>query len=139
MSSDERLHFMKILVVDDNKDFRGMIKNMLLEMGITQVYEASNGREALGFVDVAPDLVDIIICDWNMPEMNGLSFLKQIRTVYPELPFLMVTGRSDFESVSTAKYSGVSAYIRKPFSPNQLEAKLRIIVTRMPYVQVANY
>lgn len=139
MNAEERFQSMKILIVDDRKDARAMLKNMLLDMGISQVYEAENGREGLGFVDIAPEMVDVIVCDWNMPEMSGLSFLKQIRTVYPDMPFLMLTGRSDFESVSTAKYSGVSAYIRKPFSPNQLEAKLRIIASKMPFLQASSF
>lgn len=122
---------LKILVVEDRKDARTMIKNMLIEIGVSQVYEASDGREGLSFMDVAPELVDVVVCDWNMPEMNGISLLRQVRTVYPQMPFLMVTGRSDYDSVSEAKMCGATAYIRKPFSPNQMEAKLRAVCQRM--------
>ena len=75
--------------------------------------------------------MNLIICDWNMPNMNGVELLRQLRTVDPDMPFLMVTGRTDIESVVEAKSSGVTAYISKPFSSQQLEAKLRIILTRM--------
>ncbi len=75
-------------------------------------------------------MVDLVLCDWNMPGMSGLDFLRQVRSVGLEIPFLMVTGRADKESVIEAKDAGVSAYIAKPFSQTQLEAKLRILVAR---------
>lgn len=107
-----------------------MMKNMLIGRGITQVFEAKDGREALTFVDSAFELIDIIICDWNMPNMTGVDFLRQIRTVDADIPFLMVTGRSDIEFVIEAKASGVTGYIRKPFSPIQLEEKLKVILRK---------
>jgi len=121
----------KYLVVEDQKDARAMCRNLLAELGVTQVFECPNGREALTFVDAAVELVDIIICDWNMPEMSGMDFLKQLRTVYPDMPFLMVTGRNDMDSVIEAKGYGVNAYIAKPYSSTQLEAKLRVVAHRM--------
>lgn len=122
---------LKILLIDDQASARAMLRNMLMELGVTQSFEAPDGREALRFIDSAFDFINLIICDWNMPAMSGVELLRQLRTVDPDLPFLMVTGRSDMESVIEAKSSGVTAYIRKPFSAKQLEAKLRIIVSRM--------
>lgn len=119
---------LKILIVEDQNEARAMMRNMLLELGVNQIFEASNGREALTFIDNAMDFIDLIICDWNMPSMSGVELLRQLRTVEPNMPFLMVTGRSDMESVVEAKSSGVTAYIRKPFSPKQLEAKLKVIL-----------
>lgn len=107
-----------------------MMRVMLQDMGIHQVYEAVDGREGLDFIDVADDMVDLVICDWNMPRMNGISLLQQLRSVQSGKPFLMVTGRCDLDSVFEAKSAGVSAYIRKPFSQNELEAKLRIVSSR---------
>lgn len=121
---------LKILVVDDQIEARTMMRNMLLELGITQIFEASDGREALEFIDAAFDFVDLILCDWNMPQMNGVELLRQLRSVDPDLPFLMITGRGDMESVVEAKSSGVTGYIRKPFSPKQLEAKMRIVMQK---------
>lgn len=118
---------LKVLIVEDQAEARQMMRQMMIEMGITQMFEASDGREALSFVDSAYDFIDMIICDWNMPEMSGVEFLRQLRTVDSEMPFLMVTGRGDKDSVIEAKGSGVSGYIRKPFSPVQLEAKLRVL------------
>ncbi|MFK7838936.1 MAG: response regulator [Bdellovibrionales bacterium] len=125
---------LKILIVEDQGEVRSMLRNMLMELGVTQIFESHDGREALQFIDSAFDFINVIICDWNMPNMNGVELLRQLRTVDTTIPFLMVTGRSDIESVVEAKSSGVTAYISKPFSPQQLEAKLRIIVTRMQAV-----
>ena len=117
----------KILVVEDQAEARAMLKEMLAELGITQVFEATDGREALRFLDSAFDFINLIVCDWNMPGMSGVDVLKQLRSVDQDMPFLMLTGRSDMDSVVEAKSAGVTAYIRKPFSPAQLEVKLRII------------
>lgn len=122
---------LKILVVEDQVEARAMIRHTLSELGITQVFEAPNGRDALSFLDTAFDFVNIIICDWNMPKMSGVELLRQLRTVDPDIPFLMVTGRSDMDSVIEAKSSGVTGYIKKPFSAAELEAKLRILLHRL--------
>lgn len=130
MAKGDELEKLRVLIVDDQQEMRSMIKGMLIEMGITQTFEASDGKEALSFSDAALDMVDVVICDWNMPKLSGVEFLRQMRSVSPEMPFLMITGRSDIDSVAEAKASGVTAYIRKPFSPAQLETKLRVIKTK---------
>jgi CheY-like chemotaxis protein len=119
---------LKVLVVDDQAEIRSLIREVLVDSGVTQIFEAPDGKAALQFVDTDFDMVNLIICDWNMPGLNGIDFLRQIRTVFPDLPFLLVTGRCDKKSVLEAKMAGVSAYIRKPFSPGQLEEKLRIMM-----------
>lgn len=121
---------LKVLVVEDQGEARAMLRNMLGELGVTQIFEAANGRDAFSFVDSAFDLVNFIVCDWNMPGMTGVEFLRQVRSVDVETPFLMITGRADMGSVTEAKNSGVTGYIRKPFSAAQLEAKIRIIMQR---------
>ncbi len=126
----KKLEDLKVLVVDDQADARTLIKNMLTEFGVHQVFEAADGRQALSFIDAAFDFVDFIICDWNMPGISGVELLRQLRTVDPNIPFLMVTGRGDMDSVVEAKSSGVTGYIRKPFSPAQFEAKVRIIMKK---------
>jgi CheY-like chemotaxis protein len=118
----------KVLVVDDQAEIRSLVREVLADAGVTQVYEAQDGKAALQFVDADFDMVNLIICDWNMPGLSGIEFLRQIRTVFPDLPFLLVTGRCDKKSVMEAKMAGVSGYIRKPFSPGQLEEKLRIMM-----------
>lgn len=120
----------RIMIVDDQADMRAMIRHMLGELGVNQVFEASDGKQAMSFIDDAMDMIDIIICDWNMPAMSGVEVLRQLRSVDDKMPFLMVTGRSDISSVSEAKASGVTAYISKPFSLVQLETKLKAIISR---------
>ncbi len=116
-----------MLVIDDQEDARAMMKKMLHEIGITQIFEAANGRDGLKFLDMSPDMIDIVLCDWNMPSMTGVDLLRQLRSAEPNFPFLMVTGRRDLGSVAQAKGAGVTGYILKPFSITQLEAKMRII------------
>ncbi|MCK5384543.1 MAG: response regulator [Alphaproteobacteria bacterium] len=127
----KRLEDVKILVVDDQAEARTMLKDMFSDMGVTQIFESKDGRQALEFIDAAFDFVDVIVCDWNMPSLSGVELLRQIRSVDPDIPFLMVTGRDDMDSVIEAKSSGVTAYIRKPFSSAQLEAKLRIVLRKI--------
>ncbi len=121
------LEDLRIMVVDDQPEVRAMLRNMLAEIGINQIFEAGDGKQALTFMDAAPDFINVIICDWNMPHMTGIEFLRQVRSTYPDFPFLMLTGRADVYSVMEAKGYGVTAYIAKPFSSAQLEAKLRIV------------
>ena len=122
---------MNLLVVDDSKAMRMIVKRTLRQAGYgdATVQEASNGKEALDALDGFD--ADLVLCDWNMPGINGVELLRQIRSVDPNVPFLMVTGRDDIESVVEAKASGVTAYIRKPFSSAQLEAKLRIVARKV--------
>ena len=127
----------KVLIIEDRQDARLLLKNMLTEIGVTQIFEASDGREGMRFLDMAFDFVDIVLCDWNMPSMDGLSLLKQLRSVNGELPFLMITGRGDMSSVYEAKGAGVNGYILKPYSLGQLEAKLRIVTAKAAQAQGA--
>jgi len=119
---------LKILIVEDQDDVRKLIQDMLEDMEVAKTFEAKDGQQAFEFIDAAFDFVDLIICDWNMPEMTGLELLQQIRTTDQNVPFLMVTGRMDMDSVVQAKNSGVTAYIAKPFSPVQLETKIRAVL-----------
>lgn len=137
MAKDNGIKDLKILVVDDQQEVRSMLRIMLGELGITQIFEAADGKEAMLFTDNAMDMIDVVICDWNMPRLTGIELLRQMRSVYPDVPFLMITGRSDVESVSMAKASGVTAYIRKPFSPAHLEVKLRVIKSKIDADRVA--
>ena len=121
---------LRVMIIDDQAAARGMVKKMLKDMNINQVYEAANGRDGLKMLDTAPDMVDLVICDWNMPTVTGIDLLRQVRSVGFEIPFLMLTGRADAESVVEARDAGVSGYIAKPFSRDQLEAKMRIVMSK---------
>ena len=113
-----------VLVVEDQPQARKVLQMALNELGIDQVFTAADGYEALQFLGSCGDMVNIIICDWNMPNLTGIELLNQIRSTDPNIPFLMLTGRADQESVMEAKIGGVSAFIAKPYSVKELEKKL---------------
>jgi two-component system chemotaxis response regulator CheY len=131
MSVEQTLAQMRILIVEDQTESRALLRGILSEMGVTQVFEATDGRTGLQFMDSAFDFIDLILCDWNMPAMTGIEFLRQVRSTGNEIPFMMITGRSDQGSVIEAKNHGVNGYIRKPYSPTQIEAKLRIMIQKL--------
>ncbi len=128
---------LKILLVEDSFEAMNLIKQMLSEFGIDQVYTAKNGMEALNFLGEidGDDMVNLILCDCNMPRFSGLDLLTQLRTVDPDMPFLMITGNADLQSVQEAKSHGVSGYIRKPFSANELQKKLNAMARIMAHRQ----
>jgi two-component system chemotaxis response regulator CheY len=115
---------MKILAVDDSPTMRRIIINTLKRAGYTDVTEASDGKDALAKMKV--NSFDIIITDWNMPEMDGLTFVMNIRKIpeFKSLPVLMVTTRSVQEDIVEAIRAGVNSYIVKPFTPDTLKAKI---------------
>lgn len=125
----KKIEDLKVLIVDDQPEVRSLLREVLSDAGVTKTFEASNGREAMQFIDADFEPVNLIICDWNMPAMTGIDFLRQIRSVFPDMPFMMITGKSDKQAVLEAKMAGVSAFIRKPFSPEQVESKLKFLIS----------
>lgn len=121
---DLDLNKLHVLVVEDNPRTLKLIQAVLKDMGVGQAFTATDGREAQMFLDGGDDLINLIVCDWNMPRMSGLDLLKQVRMTRPGMPFLMVTARGTIDSVVAAKKNGVSAYVVKPFSPAELEQKV---------------
>jgi DNA-binding response OmpR family regulator len=128
---DIDLQNLHVLVVDDNPRTLKLIQAVLKDMGVGQVFTATDGREAQMFLDAGEELINLIVCDWNMPRMNGLELLRQVRMTKPDMPFLMVTARGTIDSVTAAKKNGVSAYIVKPFSPAELEQKVVSLARRI--------
>ena len=120
-----------VLLVDDVSQARRFVEVILSGMGVNQVFTANDGRSALDFLGVEIDMVDLIICDWQMPRISGLELLKQVRVIAPDMPFMMVTGRSDIKSVTEARDLGVNAYIAKPFSPQDFEKKMKTLLRYM--------
>ena len=113
-----------IITVDDSSTMRRIIKNTLLKIGFSNVLEAGNGIEALEVI--AQNKVDLIVTDWNMPEMDGLTFVKTLRSKdqYKEVPILMITTEAAKEDILTALRSGVNNYVVKPFTPEILQEKV---------------
>ena len=119
---------MKILIVDDSITIRRIITNALKTVGFPETIEAANGKDALE--KLASANVDFIITDWNMPEMNGLDFIKQVRAnpLYSALPILMITTRGTEHDVIEALQAKVNSYIVKPFTPQELKEKIEGIL-----------
>ena len=118
----------KVLIAEDQQDVLMILRNMLQELGVNQIFEASNGEEADVFIETAIDMINLVIADWNMPIKDGLSVLEKVKTLNPGMPFIMITGRSDVNSVMGAKKAGVDGYIRKPFSLSELDKKVSYLM-----------
>jgi two-component system chemotaxis response regulator CheY len=118
---------MRALVIDDSRTVRIIIGNVLREIGV-DVLEASNGLEALAQLERQPDL-ELLLVDWNMPEMNGFDFVRAVRAqrAYDSVRILMVTSESQSEQVVKALSAGANEYLMKPFNKDVLVAKLRLM------------
>ncbi len=118
---------MNILVVDDFSTMRRIVKNILRQLGYTNILEADDGTTALDVL--GREKIDFVISDWNMPRMSGLELLKAVRTKeeWKSLPFLMVTAEGQKEHVIEAVKHRVSNYIVKPFTPETLIEKINKI------------
>lgn len=121
----------KLLVVDDFSTMRRIVRNLLKELGFTNVDEAEDGAVALqklkggGF--------DFVVTDWNMPNMDGLTLLQSIRAdgALKSLPVLMITAEAKKENIIAAAQAGASGYIVKPFTAATLHEKLTKIFEKM--------
>ncbi len=121
---------LRILLADDEPAARGYVEMILRDLGITDIATVEDGREALVCFEERQADFDLVICDWKMPRLSGLEFLKLVRAARPELPFLMVTALATIIAVEEAMAHDVTAYIAKPFSPEQLEEKILVLVNR---------
>ncbi|MBO9713472.1 response regulator [Sphingomonas sp.] len=114
----------KVMVVDDQASMRAMIRRALQDLGFKDIRDKPTAPEALS--SVRTDRVHLIISDFNMPEMDGLQFLEQVRAdpVIGKTVFIMLTGSSDREIVQKAAALGVNNYVVKPFAPAALKEKI---------------
>ncbi|MBT0722926.1 chemotaxis protein CheY [Rosenbergiella sp. S61] len=122
--ADKSLNF---LVVDDFTTMRRIVRNLLKELGFTNVDEAEDGQDALNKLQAGK--FDFVISDWNMPNMDGLALLKTLRAEerFAHLPILMVTAEAKKENIIAAAQAGASGYVVKPFTAAILEEKLNKI------------
>lgn len=119
---------LKVLFVDDSPTMRRIIQNSLNKIGYTDLISAEHGADALEKLEGVE--VDLIITDWNMPEMNGEQLVVKLREdpKYKDKPILMVTTRGMKEDVITAVKIGVNGYVVKPFTPEVLKKKISDII-----------
>lgn len=114
---------MKILLVDDSRTIRNMQKNVLAQIGYTEVIEASDGVEAL--TQIAKDKPDLVLVEWNMPNMNGITLVRKIRETDKKLRLIMVTAEANKSHVIQAIKAGVNNYVVKPFTAETLSEKIQ--------------
>ncbi len=117
----------KILVVDDFPTMRRIIKNLLKDLGYENVDEAENG--AMGLEKLRNGEFDLVVSDWNMPVMDGLTMLTQIRADagLAKVPVLMVTAEAKKDNIIAAAHAGANGYVVKPFTAATLEDKINKI------------
>mgnify|MGYP000855926140 CR=1 FL=1 len=121
---------LRVMVVDDEDGPRNYVESVLHDLGVGVIETMEDGQQALDRFLGHEDRYDLIICDWMMPRASGLEVLKQVRAVRPDLPFLMVTALATRKAVEHALAHQVTAYIVKPFTPDQLEDKVFIVLTQ---------
>jgi two-component system chemotaxis response regulator CheY len=115
------------LVVEDSTTIRMILRKFLGKLGF-DVVEAGNGREGL---DRLREMAraDVVLVDWNMPEMNGVDFVRAVRAdhKYDVLPLVMVTTNTELENVAEALSAGANEYVMKPFTLDMIREKLELL------------
>jgi two-component system chemotaxis response regulator CheY len=122
---------LKFLIVDDFSTMRRIVRGLLKEMGCNNAEEAEDGAVALAAMKAQK--FDFVVCDINMPNMNGFDFLKAVRAddSLKQIPVLMVTAEARKEDIVLAAQIGASGYIVKPFTKATLEEKVQKIVQKI--------
>lgn len=115
----------KILIVEDSSTLRRIIKNTLIEAGNVESIETNNGLEALAKIREYD--FDLIITDWDMPEMNGLELVRYIKNnkEYASIPIVMLSTRDGADDIRLTRELGVNIYMVKPFDPGSLIARIK--------------
>lgn len=126
----------KFLIVDDSATTRKMNKNVMAELGYENVVEAADGAEAYQvLVDLSKSdtPIDFIISDWNMPNMNGVEFLKKCRAekAFEKLPFMLITVEREPSQILEAGKAGVTEYLVKPYNADTLKIKLESVFCKL--------
>jgi len=126
---------MKILLVDDSKTMRSIQRGILTQLGFAQIQEASDGADALARVDnIRPDL---ILVDWNMPNMNGPAFVRAYRERGGQAAVVMVSAECERPRVVEAVKTGVDNFVAKPFTPDLLAQRIGETVSSRQAVAAA--
>jgi two-component system chemotaxis response regulator CheY len=121
---------MRFLIVDDSSTMRRIIANTLNRLGYQDVIEAGNGREGIEKLGEVP--VDVIVTDWNMPEMTGIDFVRLVRNsrATKDVPVLMLTTNAAKSDIVEALKAGVNSYVVKPFTSDIMKEKIDMVLAR---------
>jgi two-component system, chemotaxis family, chemotaxis protein CheY len=120
---------MRIMLIDDSKTMRNIQKSVLKQLGYTDIEEACDGQDALSKVNAFNP--DLCLVDWNMPVMDGLSFVKAYRQTNKTTPLIMVTNEAKKSRVIEAIKAGVNNYVVKPFTPDLLSERITETLAKM--------
>ena len=129
----------KVLIVDDVQMIRRALKTTLLKAGVTGITEAKDGAEAIQLLK--EETFDLIICDWEMPQVSGIETLRFVRSDarHKEVPFVMVTSVAEPDKIRQAMTDGVTDYIVKPVKPDLFLGKVMFILNKLKNEQMKNY
>ncbi|MGA2882939.1 MAG: response regulator [Bryobacteraceae bacterium] len=118
----------KAMVVDDSRTIRLILAKTLAELGY-EVCQAANGKEALAAIERENGSISLVLVDWNMPEMNGLEFVQQVRSDsrFSQVPLMMVTTETEMHQMVKALEAGANEYVMKPFTKEIITDKLRLM------------
>ncbi len=134
VQSHLKLSKTRVLVVDDNQNMRKLVANILERFGIKNVQTCSTAMEA--FAELITFPADLIICDWNMAPVDGVTFIRMVRTSgdspNKKVPIIMLTGYTERELVIEARDAGADAFLAKPISPKALLGRVLALIEGSP-------
>lgn len=135
----ERLNF---LVVDDNRHMRSLVRTLLHALGVRDIKEATDGADA--YARLGTYAADVVICNWQMSPMDGLEFVRLLRTdansPNPFVPVIMLTAHTEAKRVVEARDAGVTEFLAKPISAHRLYSRIRAIIEHpRPFVRAKSY
>ena len=140
--ADYNLSRLNFLIVDDNKHMRALVKSILHALGVKSILEAGDGADA--FKELRHFPADVIICDWSMQPLDGLDFVRMVRTgtdsPNPFVPIIMLTGHTEMHRVMEARDSGVHEFLAKPISAKGIYSRIRTIIENpRPFIRAGIY
>lgn len=141
-STETAFEKLRIAIADDNAAMRGIVRTVLTGFGVQAIYEAADAQAALDIVRA--ESIDVLICDWKMTPVDGLTLVRTLRdpkrSPSPLLPVIMLTAYGETDRVQQARDAGVTEYMVKPFCAEGLYARLRAIVNRpRPFVRTREF
>ncbi|MER2519131.1 MAG: response regulator [Bdellovibrionales bacterium] len=130
-----------VLIVEDDQLMQKLVHDVLDRLGFKHIFRASNGHQAIQQIEAAP--IDFIICDWRMPDMDGISLVKQLRDMNAPncmIPVIMLTGNAEPHHIEIARDVGVTEYLVKPFTVKELHRRINEIIEHpREFVLTENY
>ena len=136
------LSVLYVLIVDDNKHMRTILKTLLRALGVINVRECADAAQA--FTELRQFPVDVIICDWAMEPLDGLDFTRLVRTAAdstnPFVPIILLTGHTELDRVKEARDAGITEFLAKPVSAMALQRRIEsVILNPRPFIRARHY